>query len=523
MNQIPSRHLSTLASLAPDWATGGAGRGLMLRHLQVLTTYSLPVEIHAWTKATANWRWQLLPWERLPDRVAELVQHQKEYASWSKFPPDAATFTRVMHAIASGDSAIIEREWTLRGARSANAAWLGETFLFFLRQADTDMCEFVLRSTALESSHPVVLYLNALRSFAFDPEDQACQTISTLAQQWEPLQHYLLAELLIRQGQPLGVKILTSLWQKMPWHVNLTLKLHDLLSTRPKSERPDHRIAVCVYTWNNADLLAQTLESLAQSEMGAARIFILDNGSADHTPEIILKANATFGERLTSMRLPVNIGAPSARNWLLFHPDLANIENLVFLDDDVFLPRTWLRQILEAGTRHPECSAIGCRIMDRPPSNCLQTADVNLLDFDGGNDFQIANTGGGEPDIGLHTYSRPCLSVTGCCHLLRRSRMNSQGGFDPRFTPSQFDDFDLDLRNALHGGHAVYAGNVAIRHCQRSSLNQADSEAKQGHIQGNMLKLNTKYSAAQKAELLRRNRELLWDDLLAKTRDLESL
>ena len=166
---------------------------------------------------------------------------------------------------------------------------------------------------------------------------------------------------------------------------------------------------------------------------------------------------------------------------------------------------------------------VGCRIMDQQPRTSVQMADINLLDLDGDGEFQIANAGSGELDMGLHQYSRPCLSVTGCCHLMHRERLLELGGFDLRFGPSQFDDFDLDLRNLLHGGHAIYAGRTSIRHCQRSSLGQADSEAKQGHIHGNMLKLNTKYTPEQKAQLIQRHRDLLWDDLIAKTTDLENL
>ena len=192
------------------------------------------------------------------------------------------------------------------------------------------------------------------------------------------------------------------------------------------------------------------------------------------------------------------------------------------MDDDVLVPPGWLGELLAAKQSAPRHAVVGCRIMDQKPRESVQMADVNLLSQAPDQDFQIANAGCGELDLGLHAYSRPCLSVTGCCHLLDRQRAMDLGGFDLRFGPSQFDDFDLDLRNALHGGHAIFAGQAAIRHCQRSSLNQADSEAKQGHLFGNMIKLNTKFSPTQKAELLRRNHDLLWDDLLAKTRALEN-
>jgi hypothetical protein len=90
------------------------------------------------------------------------------------------------------------------------------------------------------------------------------------------------------------------------------------------------------------------------------------------------------------------------------------------------------------------------------------------------------------------------------------------GGFDLRYTPSQFDDLDRDLRSALAGMPAVYAGTLAVRHVQHSSLAKAQTVRQTGHVMGNKLKLDTKYSDDELAALARDNARLLWDDLEAK-------
>ena len=79
------------------------------------------------------------------------------------------------------------------------------------------------------------------------------------------------------------------------------------------------------------------------------------------------------------LHLPVNIGAPAARNWLLRQPEAEASAFAVFLDDDVVLPPRWLRRLLGAAQGNPEAGAAGCRIVSATPPPCLQSADYQLF------------------------------------------------------------------------------------------------------------------------------------------------
>lgn len=519
--------LARVACQLPEWSTGLAGRGLMLRHLSNLLALPHTKDILDLGHSLTFWRYQLFPWDRQTlDTASALAKlsGQPSLPSWTlKQPHPGQHFIPAIQAIAEGRVDDIVKLWLNHGRVSENFTWLGETVLFFMQRGDEALTRMVLETTIIPAAHPIHIHLQALQAFCFAPPEFAIHKIRNLPDDFRWLRRLLEAQCLLRQGDPDGARALLMLWREMPWHVNLTLKLHEFLSPQKKSVSPTADTAVLVYSWNNADLLQQTLRSLSQSELGEASLLVLDNGSSDHTPSVIQASAELFGQRMKNLRLPVNIGAPAARNWLLRHPETSRFQTLVFVDDDVLLPPDWLTGLAAQYRQAPAGTIVGCRIMDQAPGKTVQMADVNLLDIGPDGDFLIANAGSGELDLGLHDYTRPCLSVTGCCHMMDRCHAQKLGGFDLRFGPSQFDDFDLDLRNALQGGHAIYAGRTAIRHCQRSSLNQADSEAKQGHIQGNMLKLRTKYTPDQKAKLLRRNCELLWQDLLAKTRELESL
>jgi hypothetical protein len=326
-----------------------------------------------------------------------------------------------------------------------------------------------------------------------------------------------------------------SLWRPlaaaMPWNVNLTLIAHDAAFLKPSAALPDAPTAILAYCWNKAELIAQTLESVFASNIGHNRVFVLDNGSTDATPDVLQAAANRFGpERLAIVTLPINIGAPAARNWLLSLPEVRNCRYAAFLDDDVILPTDWLAKLLQTASRNPKAGVIGCRIRDHVHPRKLQSADYHLLHRlpgdqgdEPGERLRVFMNCTGVPDLGLFSYERPCLSVSGCCHLLDLSLLDCVGTFDVRFTPTQFDDLDRDIRCFIANRPAILAGHLAIGHVQRSSLRQASSPAQVAHILGNKIKLEAKYGNAAIDQMIAANFQLAWNDLLAKRHALDQL
>ena len=379
-----------------------------------------------------------------------------------------------------------------------------------------------------EAALPLRQRLEAEWSFHRQPPDEALDHVAALdPATWGLWRAYAGGELLLRTGDKGKARaILSTLWKAVPWQVNLTLKLHDLYNPPPLADEPGtDSVAVLLYSWNKADLLADTLDSLHRSELGMARIFALDNGSTDHTPDVLRAATDKFGaDRFHVETLPVNVGAPAARNWLLSLKGVRSRRWTAFLDDDVILPKEWLLHLLGAAGTQKNVGAVGCRITAATPPFGLQSADYNLFSrapepTEPGrlpNRVLAFDNTGGAPDIGLFDYRRPCLSVSGCCHLISMRAIEKAGGFDLRYTPSQFDDLDRDLQSALRGMPAVYAGGLAVRHVQHSSLAKSQTVRQIGHVMGNRFKLDAKYSDEELARLAGDNTALLKADLEAK-------
>lgn len=319
----------------------------------------------------------------------------------------------------------------------------------------------------------------------------------------------------------------TRLARDMPWHVNACLMAHSLQAVPEDSLFLSEGVTILLYSWNKSRLLEQTLDSLYASNIGKARIVILDNGSTDAMPRVLEAATHRFGaDRFSHIRLPVNIGAPGARNWLLTLPQVRERPYAAFLDDDVILPQNWLARLLGASLRLSSFGAVGCRIVSAEKPHALQSADYNNYPLDTSEDGRrlgFFDNCFGQLDMGMYGYDRPCLSVSGCCHLLNMRAVDEAGLFDISYNPTQFDDLDRDLRSCLAGFPSYYAGSLRVRHIQHSSMEKATTLAGVGQVSGNQMKLQGRFEDGEIMRLFDLSQALLWSDLLYKAKYLEDM
>ena len=101
----------------------------------------------------------------------------------------------------------------------------------------------------------------------------------------------------------------------------------------------DATVLICTY--NRADLLGQTLDSLALSDSGtlAWDVIVVDNNSTDHTREVVTERIAGYPVPLRYLFEPRQ-GKSNALNTGIAASD-ARV--LAFTDDDVRVDRGWLR------------------------------------------------------------------------------------------------------------------------------------------------------------------------------------
>ena len=530
-----------LRPVLPQWAMGLEEPGLA-RYLCLAALGSPDADLCACGAGLALWSWQRAP---LDPRRAEVLAQTLAATPTGRFA--AALLPRlaggpdpdeVAALLAGGDMGLILRILFPRlGNAATGLAWLAPAWDGLLRQGAANLPLAALDACAWPQEFlPLRARLLAEVEFLYAPPQQALAALAALAEAdafglfaaWE---QYLRAELLLRLGEAqAGREALAGLFAALPWHAHLGLKLHDLFVPPPVAPAQATRGAVIlVYSWNKAALTRQTLESLARTEYGEARILALDNGSTDGTGEVMEACAGLFPPgAMRVIRLPVNVGAPAARNWLLSQPEVQEAQFAVFLDDDVLLPPRWLGRLLGEALAHPEAGAAGCRIVSATPPPCLQSADYQLFAPTGQarsirelpEHVNVFDNCAGALDVGLFAYARPATHVSGCCHALRVDVLRELGGFDIRFSPTQFDDLDRDLRSAEAGRPARYAGDVAIAHVQHSSLAKAKGPAAMGQVFGNKIKLEGKHGREDVDRVFRSGLAALWADVDRKWRAL---
>ncbi len=335
-----------------------------------------------------------------------------------------------------------------------------------------------------------------------------------------------------------------ALWQALlavrPWHVNLLLRLYDSLMEYDRPTPPEHalpgRTAALLYSWNKADDLDRALASVAVSAEGLSRIVALDNGSTDGTGAVIDAWAERLGERMLPIHLPVNVGAPAARNWLKHLPEMAETEFVAYLDDDAILPGDWLGHMGRAVAAYPAASVWGGKIVDHHAPHVIQSADLHMVMAAGTEEeiaaafspvhahavpFNVTDIHAQMADVGGFDYMRPCVSVTGCCHLFRTAELMAAGDFSLSLSPSQYDDLEHDLRMALQGRYCVYTGFLPVQHMKRTGKATRMSPGQFGNGLGNKYKLHALYGRQDVERIMQSENGVLEQDLLEKAQRLD--
>lgn len=317
-----------------------------------------------------------------------------------------------------------------------------------------------------------------------------------------------LAEALHRLGETrLAVAAMAEACAARPFDTLALARLHDLATGLcDRVEQLPGSLAVLVYSWNSAPLLARTLDALAGTgwdfAAGGARLFVLDNGSADDTAAVCAAARDRFAGRLETVRLPVNVGAPAARNWLAALPGVRKADFAAYLDDDALVAPDWLGRFGAAVAAAPGAGVWGTLVRGMDAPRFVQSADTHLLptprgERDQGRSFAMLRPWLSTADWGQYAVCRPCASVTGCCHLFRTDVLAGLGGFDIRFSPTQYDDLDLDIRQLLAGRTPVCQGHLAVRHAKATGAASGQGGRQYGSGFANQYKLHRKYDDAQ--------------------------
>lgn len=144
--------------------------------------------------------------------------------------------------------------------------------------------------------------------------------------------------------------------------------------------------SIIIPTYNRADSLAQTLDSLAGVNLPAgcsAEVLVIDNNSRDQTARVVAERAGRMPYALRHV-LETRQGSNFARNRGIAE---ASGSHLIFTDDDVALDPAWLCDYAEAFARHPGAACLTGRVIPRFLAARPAWLTDNLLCYYGEQDF----------------------------------------------------------------------------------------------------------------------------------------
>ena len=415
-----------------------------------------------------------------------------------------------------------------------NLFWRTQALTMGMVDNDPDWVEAMMDFTPPAGLEPALGNVAAILALRRGRFHDAARLIQDTGDAFGPAFAPMLAGLAMRRaGDSASANLLLrEALARAPWNTSLALRTHDLLAGWDERLHPlPGSVAVLLYTWNKAVELDATLRSLYDSELPGASVFVLNNGSTDATGDVLASWEGRFAARLgpgrfAAVTLPVNVGAPAARNWLMRLDAVRNHDFACYLDDDVELPADWLFRLGTAVRQYPEAGVWGCKVVDHANPALIQHAGSHLLaDPDGPpvdlsraapNPFRLSDLHIQTMDNGLFDHLRPCASVTGCCHLFRTATLLESGDFALSLSPTQYDDMEHDLRLCESGRFPVCQGHLAVRHRKRSGAAARVSAQAEGNALGNKYKMQAMHGREAILDAMRREQLLLEADLVKK-------
>ena len=215
--------------------------------------------------------------------------------------------------------------------------------------------------------------------------------------------------------------------------------------------------SVIIATYNRADLLDECLRHLArQSYSSGDEVLISDNGSTDHTADVVARHASAFPVLLSRIVVPT----PGKSHAVAAALQVARGDIVALTDDDVNVVDGWL-VALKTAFLEPEVGAAGGPVEARwqqPPPRWLRLADRRRL----GAPLGLLDYGDHDADLGERT-------LLGANMALRGSVLKQLGGYAPylgklRGTLLSGEDHDLCQRVQAAGYECRYLAGARVRH-----------------------------------------------------------
>ncbi len=151
---------------------------------------------------------------------------------------------------------------------------------------------------------------------------------------------------------------------------------------------------------------------------------------------------------------------------------LARGWHIVFLNNDTLVGPDWLDPLLRLVRKDPTVGMVGCKLLNA--DGTVQEAGGAI--FRDGWGYPVGH--GDDPRQPEYNYVREVDVVVGAAFLVRRDVFQSLGGFDERYAPAFYEEFDLAFAVRKAGFKVLYQPRSEVTHLRGTSYS-ADTRDRQ--------------------------------------------
>lgn len=217
--------------------------------------------------------------------------------------------------------------------------------------------------------------------------------------------------------------------------------------------------SVIIPTWNGQELLKDCLSSLEIQTFKGYQVILVDNHSQDKTVDFV----KTNFPKVKIVCLDKNYGFAKAINAGV---KLAKTKYLVFLNNDTYLDKNWLKNLVNCADKHPEVISVNSKLLNFYNKTKIDGVGITINEVG-----QAKSIGWNEIDGKKYDSESYIFGATGGAALFKRDAFIKLGLFDEDYFMYS-EEVDFAFRAQFAGFKSIYCPKAIVFHKHKASANK---------------------------------------------------